>query len=142
MSFNDEMTGLMNAVRQQTGTSDKLSLHEAAALLKDFKGLRKNDIFQGIELTSNLTEPGWYHSAGRYLWGKPANVANQDDVEVAVIKDSKNNVAQLFFVNGIVWGRALVSNNWTSWNKLGGVIKTLLCAVQQHFSLSLIGGVA
>ena len=128
MSLNDEMTGLMNAVRQQTGTSDKLSLDEAAALLKDFKGLRKNDIQYG-ELTSNLTEPGWYHSAGRYLSGKPANVADQDDVEVAVIKDSKNNVAQLFFVNGIVWGRALVSNNWTPWNKLGGVAKALLCAL-------------
>lgn len=128
MSISDTMIGLMNAVRQQTGTSDKLSLHEAAALLKDFKGLRKNDI-QRMEQTSNLTEPGWYHSVGGYLSGKPANVANQDDVEVTVIKDSKNNVAQLFFVNGIVWGRALVSNNWTPWNKLGGVAKALLCAL-------------
>lgn len=122
------MQALMNSVRKVTQTDQALKISDAIALLSSYEGTKIVNI-GAASVASNLTTPARYYTTGAFLSGKPANVANDDRIQLDVIQDKNGNLAQLFFVNNVVWARRNNADGWSDWTKLGGVVKALLCAL-------------
>lgn len=144
----------MDAVRGVTGASGRLSMAMATSALNDSKGglLPVHDVtFGENDDINNYTEQGQYlirnvissnlekrhNPCTSNGWGSLFVFKNDWYINQVMIDNNPNPA--VIYHRSKNWRD---NKDWTSWNKLGGVIKTLLCAVQQHFSLSLIGGVA
>lgn len=144
----------MDAVRGVTGVSGRLSMAMATSALNASKGglLPVHDVnFGENDDINNYTEQGQYLIR---------NIVSSD-LKERHDPCTSNGWGSLFvFKNNLYINQVMIDNNqnpaviyhrsrnwadnrdWTSWNKLGGVIKSLLCAVRQHFSPFPIGGVA
>lgn len=128
MSLNDEMTGLMNAVRNVTDRDDKLSVDDASIKLNGWA----NSVGQWQHLPSitslnSLMSTGYYYANGFELSGKPANISDTDKVRLMVL-NYNYKVVQVFATPSVIWCRNYIDSAWTSWNKLGGV-KAVLSAL-------------
>ncbi|PEG89522.1 hypothetical protein CP358_04575 [Lactobacillus sp. UMNPBX7] len=140
--MNNLLTLIMTIVRKMTGTTDKLSTSDATSLLDSSKvGLLPvhNILFEKDDDLNNFTDPGQYlirNTAGT------SNLANQHDPNIS------NGWGTLFvFKNDYYINQIMIDNNfnparvyhrsknyvdnrdWTSWNKLGGVVKAVLSAL-------------
>lgn len=113
------MQALMNSVRKVTQTDQALKISDAIALLSSYEGTKIVNI-NSARTASDLTTPARYYTTGAFLSGKPANVANDDRIQLDVIQDKNGNLAQLFFVNNVVWARRNNADGWSDWTKLGG----------------------
>lgn len=134
--MNNLLTLIMTIVRKMTGTTDKLSTSDATSLLDSSKvGLLPvhNITFEKDDDLNNFTDPGQYlirNAAGT------DNLANRHD------PNTSNGWGTLFvFKNDYYINQVMIDNNlnpamvyhrsknyvdnrdWTSWNKLGGVIR-------------------
>ena len=118
MSLSEKITGLMNAVRDTTRTSNKLSLDDASSLLYKFFGIERITITHATIL-NELKSPGIYSGKGAYLTGKPGIVANDDDVKILVFQAIPYYPVQIFWFKDEVWVRCWKINSWESWTKLG-----------------------
>ena len=140
--MNNLLTLIMTIVRKMTGTTYKLSTSDATSLLDSSKvGLLPvhNILFEKDDDLNNFTYPGQYlirNAAGT------SNLANQHDPNIS------NGWGTLFvFKNDYYINQIMIDNNfnparvyhrsknhadnrdWTSWNKLGGVVKAVLSAL-------------
>lgn len=140
MSFDDNMTKIMNVVRHFTGDTDKLSFDDAIdSLLK----LKANKLVpEGVDWNkindfNIFNEPGIYS-----IWLKPMKnspLDGSDQGSIAIILSDENWTLQLLltFYSGLYYradAKNALSKGLTKWNKVstslvGGVAKALLCAM-------------
>lgn len=132
----------MTIVRKMTGTTDKLSTSDATSLLDSSNiGLLPvhNVLFKKNDDLNNFTNPGQYLI--RNTTGTD-NLASQHDPNIS------NGWGTLFvFKNDYYINQVMIDNNlnparvyhrsknyvdnaaWTSWSRLGGVVKAVLSAL-------------
>ena len=124
MSFDDNMTKIMNVVRHFTGDTDKLSFDDAIdSLLK----LKANKLVpEGVDWNkindfNIFTEPGIYS-----IWLKPMKncpVNGSDQGSIAIILSDENWTLQLLFTfyTGLYYRadtKNALSKGFAKWNKL------------------------
>lgn len=140
--MNNLLTLIMTIVRKMTGTTDKLSTSDATSLLDSSNiGLLPvhNVLFKKNDDLNNFTNPGQYLI--RNTTGTD-NLASQHDPNIS------NGWGTLFvFKNDYYINQVMIDNNlnparvyhrsknyvdnaaWTSWSRLGGVVKAVLSAL-------------
>lgn len=106
MSLNDEMTGLMNAVRGASGVSSKLDVDDATSLINQ----------------NAKTFSPWVSATDSHI---PV-----DGRKWLVFSTGKKEIRkwQLALSDNPVelYSRCWIDDHWTDWKKLGGVAKDLL----------------
>lgn len=140
--MNNLLTLIMTIVRKMTGTTDKLFTSDATSLLdsSDIGLLPVHTIlFKKNDDLNNFTNPGQYlikNAAGT------ENLVNQHDPNIS------NGWGTLFvFKNDYYINQVMIDNNlnparvyhrsknyvdnlaWTSWSRLGGVVRAVLSAL-------------
>mgnify|MGYP001852017912 CR=1 FL=1 len=146
MTVQDKFTGLMNAVRSVSGTSDLLNVELATKVLTN---VEKIDIKINEPYIGSLNDIA--HSSLLFAQGE-GNAAVSMEKQAApmdgawflvltiVTRINGGRKWQFAFSDNSARGflRSYNSGIWTSWNKLGGVRKPALSA----FFRPLRGGVA
>lgn len=139
------MTLIMNMVRMLTGSKEKLSIADANQLLTNaaIGSLPQKTIFVDDNSTiDDVTDPGFYTLAGKTSTtavSMKLPIKEQNGWTFLLVIKSPNYVVQIIFdVQYSIWvpseplGVYIRGKNykdgssWTSWNKLGGVVKALL----------------
>ena len=140
MSFDDNMTKIMNVVRHFTGDTDKLSFDDAIdSLLK----LKANKLvaeavdWNKINDFNVFTEPGIYS-----VWNKPMKhspMPGSDQGSIFIVLGTGDWTLQLLFTfySGLYYRadtKGALSKRLVKWKEIstsvvGGVAKALLCAL-------------
>lgn len=132
MSISSTLTNLMNAVRSATDESNKMNVDEASMKLNNLiNAISTWQHLPNITPLNSLMSTGYYYANGFELSGKPANISNTDKVRLMVL-NYNHKVVQVFATPSVIWCRNYIDSAWTSWNKLGGVVKTVLFATHFH----------
>lgn len=116
----------MNAVRGVTGASGLLSMAMATDVLNKFAGFKQ--IERNITM-DDFKDNGSYVSTGEYVSGKPGQIMNDDQIILINMAPNNAYTVQIFLASDNYYIRSSVKNQWSSWKRLGGVIKTILTAV-------------
>ena len=140
MSFDDNMTKIMNVVRHFTGDTDKLSFDDAIDSLLKLKAnkLVAEDVDRNKINDFNIfTEPGIYS-----IWLKPMKncpMNGSDQGSIAIILGNGDWTLQLLFTfySGLYYRantKGALSEGHATWSKcstsvVGGIAKALLCAL-------------
>lgn len=140
MSFDDNMTKIMNVVRHFTGDTDKLSFDDAIDSLLKLKANKL--VAEGVDWHkindfNIFTEPGIYD-----VWLKPMKncpMNGSDQGSIVIILGNGDWTLQLLFTfySGLYYRadtKGALAEGETKWKQLstsvvGGVVKALLCAL-------------
>lgn len=131
MNASETLTALMDKARSIQGRSDKLSIQDLQQMLNSLNTLK----FGGDQYSSNIdnTRDSGIYYCNTGVYSKPV-----DGTGLLVVLDPGNKgwdggrVTQFFIDvdNRQLYQRSMSEKEiWSSWNKVGGIAKTLLCAL-------------
>ena len=117
VSLSETMTAMMTAVRNTTGTTNKLSIVDATNLLTSFNGIKVLRIKVALNY---FRDNGCYSAIGRLVSNKAGIVANDEPMIIVNMTPVENFTVQIMLTHDNFWMRSFYTDKWSSWKQIGG----------------------